>query len=200
MISRSLSDQVASCNISPCVFSDHDVVDLDLPLNNAPRRRSEVWKFNSSLLSDLDFKQLITNEIEACKLEVNNFTSLGDWWDDLKIRIRTLSIDFSVCKHKKSNAEHSSLSKQLIRVKNPLHSGDHRTAPDIKNLGSALSTLISREAEGAKIRSRAQWLEEGNPRVFSFGWNRSMLRRIFLNLLLKPGLKIFTVGLTVYFS
>ena len=69
-------------------------------------------------MSDPDFKQLITNEIKAPKLEVNNFSSLGDWWDDLKIRIRTLSTYFSVCKHKKANAERSSLTKQLIRAKN----------------------------------------------------------------------------------
>ena len=103
LVSQSLS--VVSCNISLCAFSDHDFVDFDLPLDNAPRRRSEVWKFNSSLLSDPDFKQLIINEIEARKLDVNIFSSLGDWWDDLKVRIRTLSIDFSVRKHKKSNAE-----------------------------------------------------------------------------------------------
>ena len=186
-----LSDQVASCNISPYVFSDHDFVDLDLPLDNAPCRRGEVWKFNSSLLSDLDFKQLITNEIKARKLEVNNFSSLGDWWNDLKIRIRMLSVDFSVCKHKKSNAERSSLTKQLIRAKNTLHSGDHRATPVVKNLESALLTLISKEAEGAKIRSRAQWLEEGEkPTHLSFGWSRRMQRRIFFNLLLmKPALK-----------
>ena len=167
LVSRSLS--VASCNISPCAFSDHDFVDFDLPLDNAPRRRSEVWKFNSSLLSDPDFKQLIINEIEARKLDVNNFSSLGDWWDDLKVRIRTLSIDFSVRKHKKSNAERSSLTKQLIRAKNALHSGDLSAAPAVKNLESALSTLISKEAEGVKIRSRAQWLEEGEkPTRFFF--------------------------------
>lgn len=31
----------------------------------------------------------------------------------------------------------------------------------MKNLESALSSLVSKEAEGAKISSKPQWLEEG---------------------------------------
>ena len=114
LVSRLLSDNFASCNIFPCIFSDHDFVDLEFDLNGSPRRRNDVWKFNCLLLCDPDFKQLITNVIEKRKLEVNNFSSLGDWWDDLKICFRKLSIDFSVRKYKKSNAERSSLTKQVI--------------------------------------------------------------------------------------
>lgn len=161
LVSKSISDKVASCNIFPCGFSDHDFVDLDFTLDGAPRRRNETWKFNSSLLSDPDFKQLVTDEIEIRKLEINKFCSFGDWWDNLKVRIRKISTDYSVRKHRELNAERSSLTKQLIRVKNALHSGDVRVAPVVKNLESALSSLIYKEAEGAKIRSRAQWLEEG---------------------------------------
>lgn len=160
LVSRFLADKVASCNISPCVFSDHDFVDLDFSLDGAPRRRNEIWKFNSSLLTDSDFKQLITDEIEKRKLEVNNFASLGDWWDDLKGRFRKISTDFSTRKHRKLTAERSSLTKQLVRAKNALHSGDVRVAPAVRDLENALASLISKEAEGAKIRSRAQWLEE----------------------------------------
>ena len=114
LVPRSLSDNVASSNIFPCIFSDHDFVDLKFDLNGSPRRRNDIWKFNCSLFSNPNFKQLITNEIEKRKLDVNNFSSLGDWWDDLKICIPKLSIDFSVRKHKKSNAKRSSLTKNNL--------------------------------------------------------------------------------------
>ena len=169
LISRCLSDNVESCSILPCVFSDHDFVDLVFSLDGAPRRRGEIWKFNSSLLADPEFKQLILDEIAIRQLEVNKFVSLGDWWDDLKSRFRKISTDFSVRKHRKLNAERSSLTKQLIRAKNALHSGDVRVAPAVRDLENALASLISKEAEGAKIRSRAQWIEEGEkPTRFFF--------------------------------
>lgn len=111
----------------------------------------------------------MTNEIEKSKLEVNNFASLGDWWDNLKVKIWKISVDFSVHKHRKVNADRSLLTKKLIHAKNNLHSGDLSAAPAVKNLESALSSLISKEAEGAKIRSKAQWLEEGEkPTRFFF--------------------------------
>jgi len=120
----------------PCVFSDHDYIDLVLELDGFSTRRSPVWKFNSSLLSDAEFKQLIVNEIEKHKLKVNNFDSLGDWWDDLKIRFRKLSIDFAAHKQRKSNFVRASLNKRLIRAKNALHAGDQRAAPIVRNLES----------------------------------------------------------------
>lgn len=71
-----------------------------------------------------------------------------------------MCIDFSVRKHRKVNAERNLLTKKLIRVKNALHSGDPDFAPIVKNLECALSSLLAKEAEGAKIRSKAQWIEE----------------------------------------
>ena len=184
LVSRFLTDEVQSCSILPCVFSDHDFVDLVFSLDGAPRRRSEIWKFNSSLLADSDFTKLITDEIEMCKLEVNNFASLGDWWDDLKCRFRKISTNFSICKHQKLNAERSSLTKQLIRAKNALHSGDVRVAPAVRDLENALASVISMEAEGAKIRSRAQWIEGEKPTRFFFRVEQKRAGKIFLRLLL----------------
>ena len=100
LVSKFLIDKVASCSISPCVFSDHDFVDLVFSLDGAPRNRNESWKFNSLLLADSDFKHLISDEIEMPKLEVNNFASLGDRWDDLKCHFGKISTDFSIRKHR----------------------------------------------------------------------------------------------------
>ena len=50
---------------------------------------------------------------------------------------------------------------QLIRAKRAFHAGVSRDDSEIKSLEGALSSLVLQEAEGAKIRSRAQWIEEG---------------------------------------
>lgn len=168
-ISKSLFSEDLLCKIFPCVFSDHDYIDLVLKLDGFSTQRSPVWKFNSSLLSDADFKQLIVNEIEKHKSNVNNFDSLGDWWDDLKICFRKLSIDFAVRKQRASNCVRASLTKRLIRAKNALHAGDQHAAPIVRNLESDLSSLVFKKAEGVKVRSRAEWLEKGEkPTRFFF--------------------------------
>ena len=85
------------------------------------------------------------------------------------------------------------LTKRLICAKNDFHSGDHLAAPIVKDLESALLSVISKEAEGAKIRSKAQWLEEGKkPTRFFFrqGQEQKRAEKNFLELLVdKNGVK-----------
>ena len=72
----------------PCPLSDHDFVDLFLSPVNVSFHGSGVWKFNCSLLSDDDFISTMTSLITAEKEKIPVFTSLGAWWDNLKIQIR----------------------------------------------------------------------------------------------------------------
>ena len=153
--------KVSSCNIFPCVFSDHDFIDLDLDLNGFSTRRSCVWKFNTSLLADPEFVQMMTCVIEKHKLDIDQFDSLGDWWDNLKSVIRDKCVNFSVQKRHQINLRQNLLTRQLVRAKGALHSGDSCAAVTIKNLETDLASLISTEAEGAKVRSRAEWIKKG---------------------------------------
>lgn len=159
--SKSLVAKTCFCNISPCVFSDHDFIGLDLDLNGSSTQRSCVWKFNSSLLSDPEFVLAMTRVIERHRLEIDKFDSLGDWWDHLKSVIRSECIAFSVQKRREINSRRNVLTRQLIRAKSLLHSGDLCAATTIRSLESNLTSLVSKEAEGAKIRSKAEWIEKG---------------------------------------
>ena len=58
---------------------------------------------------------------------------------------------------------------QLIRAKCALHAGVSCDDSEIKALEGTLLSLLLQEAEGAKICSRAQWIEEGEkPTRFCF--------------------------------
>ena len=107
--------------------------------------------------------------IDLQKLRIRDPDSLGDWWDSLKSLIRSKSIDFSIQKRRKINSHRSSLTKQLTRAKSALYSGvpnmvstvgDLEMASSVGNLESDLLCLVSQEVEGAKIRSRAEWIEK----------------------------------------
>lgn len=169
LISQTLFKCVRSNKVLPCIFSDHDFVDLELLLDGFSNRRNNVWKFNTNLLSDSNFITLISTLITEHKSKTALFPSLGDWWDNLKVLIRKASIDFSTRKKRLDNQNRSILTKQLIRAKNNFRSGISNDNLEINSLESALSCLISKEAEGAKIRSKAKWIEEGEkPTRFFF--------------------------------
>ena len=161
LIAKSLVSNVLSSEILPCVLSDHDFVLLEVLIGNFSNRRACVWRFNNSLLSDVDFKRVLSRAIFDFKAKIPSFIFLRDWWDQLKVEIHNVCIRFSSRNRKLANRERISLTKQLIRAKNILHADQSGDASVVNNLECQLSSLISKEAEGAKIRSRAQWFEEG---------------------------------------
>lgn len=161
LIAKPLVPKVSFCGMLPCVLSDHDFVKLELSLDGVLGRGSGIWRLNTSWLADPEFRAFISRVIASFKHKIPDFGSLREWWDGLKAELRSASINFSVRRHKAANQERSTLTKQLIRAKNALHSGASDDVDLINNLECRLSALITKDAEGAKIRSRAQWFEEG---------------------------------------
>ena len=89
------------------------------------------------------------------------FESLGAWWDHLKSGIRNLCINFCSQKRKLVNRKRNRLTRRLISAKRSFANGASSAVSEIRDLESALATLVSREAEGAMIRSPAKWFKEG---------------------------------------
>ena len=145
----------------PCVLSDHDYIKLEISINGVSNHRANVWHFNNALLSDSEFKHLLSRTISDFKSKILAFSYLHEWWDGLKAEIRNVCIKFSVQKKKSVNQERLSLTKCLICAKNALHANKSHDASIVNSLESQLSSLIFKEAEGAKIRSCMQWFEEG---------------------------------------
>lgn len=164
LIANSLLPDVLSSDILPCVLSDHDFITLEFSVNGLLKHGLGVWKFNVSLLSDPDFKKLLSHTIADFKSKIHDFASICDWWDSLKVSIRDFCIRYCVRKRKSANKERTFLTKCLIRARNALHArkpGLSSADSEIKNVESAHLALIRQPAEGAKIRSRAQWFEQG---------------------------------------
>ena len=120
------------------------------------KRGTGVWRFNNSLQSDADLKTALKRVIADFNLKIPDFVSLRDWWDSLKIEIRKATVNFIVRERRLQNQNRIVLAKRLIRAKN-----SSQPSAVIDDLEGQLSTLISKEAERAKIRSRARWFEEG---------------------------------------
>ena len=172
-ISFSLLQSVRENKCFPNPLSDHDFVNLVLSSANASPHGRGVWKFNCSLLTDNDFCNVITALINTEKERILLFDSLGDWWDNLKVQIHRTCIDVSSRKRKRLLSERNSLTKRLLRAKSAVFAGDRDQVFNVNKLESALEAVIDNECEGAKIRSRTRWIEEGEkPTRFFFRLER----------------------------
>ena len=160
-IAQDLVSTVIKCEILPCVFSDHDSVDLVFAVEDVFSHGPGVWRLNLALLQDTDFcdsiSQMITKlvEYQCC------FPSLHEWWDFLKLSFKDIAQDFGKRKQKQLNRDVVNATNLLIKAKRDLLAGDNSAKTRIEFLESELQAIHSTHNEAVKIRSRAQWLEEG---------------------------------------
>ena len=178
LVSTHLFSSVRSCDISPCCFSDHEYVSLSLEINPGLARGPGLWKFNSSLLNDVAFCTFIENRIRELSGIIERFPSVKVWWDFLKSSLKADITVYARRKNRSLSRERVSLTNRIIELKKRLVSGDSSVAEEISSLESALKALILRSLEGSKVRSRVQWLEEGEkPTRFFFKLERERIER-----------------------
>ena len=161
LISRYLCAQVISCEIRPCVYSDHDFVYIEFNLNTADCRGPGVWKFNNSLLQDDKFCSSVSDLFHHFLRFRSSFTSDLVMWDQLKCNIKNFTINYSRERWRQLSREKISAINHLSFLKRRLAAGCVEVKPEIRDLEIFLKQLFDQQLEGSKIRSRAKWLEEG---------------------------------------
>lgn len=161
LITRYLCAQVVSCEIRPCVYSDHDFVFLELDLNITNNWGSGVWKFNNSLLLDEKFCTSIRDLIDSFLLLRASFSSPSAMWDSLKREIKIFSIHYSREKWRQLSRERILAINRLSFLKRHFATSSEIVKSEILQLEVFLRQLFNKHLEGSKIRSRVKWLEEG---------------------------------------
>ena len=99
-VSNTLMPPIISCEISPCVFSDHDFVCLSIQPDDNTCHGPGLWKFNSSLLDDSDFTDYISNSIRDLATCLEHFSTVKSWWDFFNTSIKSDIISFSMHKRR----------------------------------------------------------------------------------------------------
>ena len=153
---------VSCCDILACPFSDHSAVCLSLSsLPDAVSRGPGFWKLNTSILSESDFVHEISAFWSSWRNSKDSFTSLLDWWDLGKARIKTLSIAYCRRRSAKKKERFKLLSEKVANLKSVVDQGHISALSDYKEAPSELQGFFLDAARGAQVRSRARWVEEG---------------------------------------
>lgn len=115
LISESLSNSVESYSIKPGYRSDHSIVTTELKFKTFKRGRG-LWKFNNSLLSDMNYVQKVKETIQdICKQYlVRDTEDIDDssFLDVLLMEIRGITISYSTLRKRKEKIKKSHYSKK----------------------------------------------------------------------------------------
>ena len=161
-LTKDLTPNVIESKIQNFAHSDHDKVNIKLDLSEIERGPG-LWKINNSYLHDPDYVKEITRMWYLHQFKKDENDNVNGWWEEGKTRIKEISLKFSKRKNRENKNYKHNLRKQFRNVKNKLDRDPSNV--NSKYLYNKINQEIKQveilEAEGAKIRSKAQWREEG---------------------------------------
>ena len=168
------SDILALTNytgIKPGYRSDHSIIQLQLNITKDNRGKG-FWKFNTSLLKDIEYitliKQIIHENVTryaAPNQTVANHEILFNisdqlFFETLKMEIRKVTISYSSKKKRNREKREVEICDQLEKLDiNHTTNSEHLLRKQI--LSDELVELRKEKIKGMMLRSKIQWFEEG---------------------------------------
>ena len=175
LISENLLSSINSCNIEPGYRSDHSIIVLKCNFTQFVKGKP-LWKLNNSLLSDINYLNIINDKINEIKTQyalpiynienINNISNtdlqftINDqlFLDTLLMEIRGKTISYSCYKKKETDKQEREIIEKIDKLEQCLNSDNINT---LNILNEELLTLRRKKMDGHFIRSRAQFIEEG---------------------------------------
>ena len=176
LISETLLDTVSNSEIKPAYRSDHSSIELEIKTHKFKIGKG-IWKFNNSLLKNTDYVKLINGVIKAealmYALPVYNLSYLEDHYKEVEFTIdydtflemlllciRGETVKFASFIKKKNESMEKALKKDIEFLENELDQSG-RISDLLSDKRAELETLRENKIKGEQIRSRIQWLIEG---------------------------------------
>ncbi|KAL9964740.1 hypothetical protein ACROYT_G028420 [Oculina patagonica] len=162
LINDGLQDFIEHAEIIPSIKSDHSAITLQINTIEDKVRGPSHWVFNSSLLEDDSYIDLICSSLKVWLKEFEDIHDKQLLWDLVKYRIRQTTISFSKEKAKERrnrlDVVESKLkeSEQLCAI--------HPTEENIESLEKykmEYDSIYDYITQGNIIRSKAAWYEKG---------------------------------------
>jgi len=166
LVDQSLNEFVSDILISKAPLTDHCIVEIKLNPVDKISKKKGYWKFNSSLLRNKDYCTRIKELISETE---NNETidSFCNKWEFVKYRIRECSIRVSKEMAREKRREEVNLFQEISKYCDKTELNDEERSK-LLLLQGKLDDMFSKRAQGAFVRSRAKWIEEGEKNTSYF--------------------------------
>ena len=161
-ISDTLAYETSTTDINPGFCSDHSIITLHIKDTESQKRGRGYWKLNNSLLKDKEYIQLINTALNNYREDVTIDPRLE--WDVIKMIVRRETVRHSIHRAKKQREQRESLLDEIKSLEEQLVNESETNPDTIQQYHMANEDLDKLEKEklnGAILRSRTSWTEEG---------------------------------------
>uniref|UniRef100_A0A3B5PV23 Reverse transcriptase domain-containing protein n=1 Tax=Xiphophorus maculatus TaxID=8083 RepID=A0A3B5PV23_XIPMA len=174
-----------TCQIVPVPFTDHSLLLGSVFIRNI-LPRSAYWHFNSALIYDQSFKEVLTYFWTGFRETKADFSSIKQWWDYGKVQIRLLSQQHTVNVTRDITESIRDLEMSIVDLERLSDTtGNREYFEALKSKRLTLANLLESKVQGALVRSRMQNITEMDaPSGFFFGLERKQGQRKMIHSLL----------------
>ena len=155
LTSVSLNNQINLVKSHYNPYSDHHGIRMTFRTNETVVGKG-LWKMNNEIILTQEFKQRFLEMWTEWQGKKDNYQDVTKWWDLGKMKIKTLAQNFSIEKSIERKNRLQDLESEITNLENSM--ADPTRLAIAKN---ELFGLKSKEIEGARVRSRLKWWEEG---------------------------------------
>ena len=162
LVSKHLLTQGKECTITPVSFSDHSAVSFNIQSDDFIKRGPGFFKFNNSLLNDHCFVEGLSKNIPEYKEKYSYLQDKRLYWDMLKMEIRSFTISYCKKTTKNKKNEEAALQQQFSSLHKLMCANPgQETIAKFYEVKLKLEQISMHKTEGAMIRSKARWCEQG---------------------------------------
>jgi hypothetical protein len=162
-VSEHMMNSISESEILPGIHSDHCLLKTSFASGENPPRGKGLWKFNASMLHDPDYITEIKSILHQAQYKYDYLEDKGLKWDIIKNEIRSFTIPYSYKKKKKSLELEHDLNEKYQELHILINKGDQtkETVDSFYIVKSELEIIERHKARGNILRSKIQWVEEG---------------------------------------
>ena len=186
LISYDFQDDVDNTGIISAIKTDHTTIVLQVNSVEKQPTGPSYWKFNSSLLEDPEYINLINDNVPSWLVEFNDVLDKGLLWDLIKYKIRQVSMKYSKTKARERRSRLCEIENKLKECQEIFDSTPtENNAVQLETIKSEYNSLYDYIIQGNVIHSRANWYEHGekNNKYFlnleSRKMSNSYVRKLF---------------------
>jgi exonuclease III len=158
IISSHLMSDLVTVSINPSVKSDHSIITIKFNILKKDSKGRGFWKFNSNLLRDNNYIQIVKDTITECKDQYSYIEDKGMMWDAIKCEIRSRTISYTAWLSKLRRQEYNNLMNEIQELEE--NNETLSANMDEYNLKkNQVESILLEQAKGIQIRSRATHVE-----------------------------------------
>ena len=162
LVSNDLQEDIESVDILPSIKSDHSAIVLSINGIDENNRGPNFWKFNSSLVNDKNYCELINSEYKEWRNEFKEVEDDRVLWDIVKYKIRQVTIHYSKTKARERKANLHKVEENLkICAERCDAEPNAKNIEELECLQTENDLLYDYITQSSIIQARTTWYEKG---------------------------------------